>query len=953
MHGPHIPPASEVVSIGAFRLFPSQRRLTKDGETIKLGSRALDILIVLADRAGEVVSQKEIIAKVWPNVFVEDVSLRVHIAALRKTLNCDGTRYLRNARGRGYSLVAPTSRTMTEERAEFSIEPVYYLPSPLTAMVGRDEDVKEICEKLLSKKFVTVVGAGGVGKTIAALSVAHLLLEEFLGAICFVELSAIGSPQVVATTITSAFRLSIRSEDPIPELIAHLRDKRVLLILDNCEHLIETAAVIAERLVAGTPHLHILATSREALRAEGEQVHLLHPLVSPPANGALTATQVLAYPAARLFCDRVGTAGFGDALTDEDARIVGGMCRELGGIALAIELAAARVAVYGIRNTASLLSSQVALHWSGRRTAPARQQTINAMLDWSHNLLSEAERMVLRQLSTFAGSFTLEAAKRVVQSDLGTEQVVAAVGGLCEKFLVSAYSSGPIVRYRLLDITRTYAASKLLLQVDEMHALQERHAIYYRDLLAENASGDRSPRALATEIDNIRTALHWSFGPKGDPDLGVQLARASATTWLGLGLLTECYDWMKIASDALNNTRASQSEQLEIYMPLAITLLFIGREIAEFEPIWNKVFSLAVSLGDTKSQMEWSRALWARLIRVPRYAASLLAAEKCLNIARGTEAPGAVGHAEWMVGQSKLFLGRLEEAIGHFGRFIDADTEPSKLIMLKDTSYDRRLDSLGCSSCLLWLTGFPEQALRTSREAVSTAESFEFPLPFAVAMMWCGFSQYFIGSDIEKIEADMVALVEHSELHGIPQCQGFGLSILGLCQTRRGRFHEGRRIVEEGLRLQEASHYRVFHPIIRTELAEAAVREGRIADAEWFLRQNDGDDINDPEHWCTAEILRVKGVVAEASGDWNAGADLYQRAGALAHRQGALSWELRSTISFGKSSVIHRREREAVNALEVVYGRFTEGFGTPDMLKAKRLLDELRMTSSNYIVSRA
>jgi tetratricopeptide (TPR) repeat protein len=281
--------------------------------------------------------------------------------------------------------------------------------------------------------------------------------------------------------------------------------------------------------------------------------------------------------------------------------------------------------------------------------------------------------------------------------------------------------------------------------------------------------------------------------------------------------------------------------------------------------------------------------------------------------------------------------------MSHYQRFIAVDTEASRLAMMKQTGYDRRSDALGNLSCVLWLTGSPEQALRIGSEAVSVARLLEFPLPIGVAGMWNGLTQYFIEPDIDKIEADMVNLVEHARTHGIVQFQGFGLSILGLCQARRGQLDEARRLVEEGLRLQDASHIRVFHPMLRSELAEAAANLGRLEDAESLLLQNDRDDVNDPEHWWTPEILRIKGVVAEAAGRVDCSADLCRRAAALARRQGALSFELRAATTLGQMRAPH--PHEALELLDSVYGRFVEGFNAPDLLKAKRLIDELKATA--------
>ncbi len=235
------PRTREVVSFGPFRLFPSERVLKKADETVKLGSRAFDILLVLVQHAGEVVGQRELIAKVWPGLFVEEVTLRVHVAALRKALDTreGGERYLANVPGRGYCFVAPTSRdTAGLPTADDFPEAHYPLPPLLARMVGRDEIVREICHKLTTERFVTIVGPGGLGKTTVALSVAHTLLPEFFGAVCFVELSPVTDPRLLAPAVVSAFGLPVQSGDPIPGLVGHLRGKPVLLILDGSEHLI-------------------------------------------------------------------------------------------------------------------------------------------------------------------------------------------------------------------------------------------------------------------------------------------------------------------------------------------------------------------------------------------------------------------------------------------------------------------------------------------------------------------------------------------------------------------------------------------------------------------------------------------------------------------------------------------------------------------------------------------
>src|SRR5277367_1795484 len=406
----------DVLSFGPFSLFAAARLVKKADEPIPLGGRALDILIALAERAGEVVSHKELISTVWPDVTVEEVNLRFQMAILRKALGDgrNGARYVSNVAGRGYCFVAPITRSTAARTVPVTgittTERVQKLPPRPARMVGRDDTVRALAEQIQVWRFVSIVGSGGVGKTTVAISVAHTLVDGFHDAVFFVDLAALTDPQLVPTAVASALGFMVQTQDPLVSLLAFIGDKKVLLVLDNCEHVIGVAAALAERVVSEAPQAHILATSREALRVEGEHVHLLYSLDCPPEDAGLTAMEVLRYPAAQLFMERAAASGHGAALSDIDAPIVARICRRLDGVALAIELAASRVGILGIRGTAELLDNHFSLLWQGRRTALPRHETLNAMLDWSYNLLSEREKVVLCRLSVFVGGFTLQAA---------------------------------------------------------------------------------------------------------------------------------------------------------------------------------------------------------------------------------------------------------------------------------------------------------------------------------------------------------------------------------------------------------------------------------------------------------------------------------------------------------------------------------------------------------------
>src|SRR5258707_9924366 len=391
-------PTDNVASFGPFRLFAAERLLEKADEPLQLGGRALDILIALVERAGEVVTRKELISRVWPDVTVEEANLRVHIAGLRKVLGdgSGGARYVANVPGRGYCFVAHV--TLSASHRSFPptqpavIDRLRKLPARLTRMFGRDDTVRALSAQLMRRRFVSIVGPGGMGKTTVAISIAHALMDDFEGAVFFIDLGALTDPGLVPTAVASALGFMVQAQDPFLSLLAFLGDRRVLLVLDSCEHVIDAAAALAEPVVSEAPQAHILTTSREALRVEGEHVPLLYPLDGPLNDVGLTAAEALTFPAVQLFMERAAASGDRSELSDADAPIVAGICRRLDGIALAIELAASRVSSHGIRGTAELLDNRFKLLWQGRRTALPRHQTLNAMLDWSYNLLQERDK---------------------------------------------------------------------------------------------------------------------------------------------------------------------------------------------------------------------------------------------------------------------------------------------------------------------------------------------------------------------------------------------------------------------------------------------------------------------------------------------------------------------------------------------------------------------------------
>jgi predicted ATPase/DNA-binding winged helix-turn-helix (wHTH) protein len=574
-------PSAIRLGFGPFELDVAERSLRKANQVIPLGGRAYDILIALLENAGEVVGKAELIARAWPDVTVEEGSLRVHLSALRKALGDGqfGNKYIASIQGQGYSFIAPVAR-FPADHDRVNASAGMSNPPALGRMVGRNDVVLEIQGLLQTgQRLITILGAGGIGKTTVALSVGHGALADFSGAAFFVDLSTVSDKQLIGT-IAAAVGLDPQLVDPKQALLNFLRPRKVLIILDSCEHHIGKTAEIADYIFQNTPDIYILVTSREALHVPGERVLRLCPLDCPPEQPGLTASEVLAYPAARLFTERVSARRGDFSLSDDEAPMVAEICRKLDGIALAIELAAGRAAIFGVRNTVARLGSRLDLLKFGRRTANPRHQTLIATLDWSHDHLSEIERVLLRRVAIFVGHFTPEAALAVAEEvGIDESEISGALGNLVNKSLIGVWTSprGPV--YRLLDTTRAYALEKLATS-GEQDSIAGRHAGFSIQLLESNPVNlfdleftEAAANAVRDYLGNIRAALEWSFGPNGNDPTAIRLAAAASQLLLAMSLLLECRTWMEKAIDRMTPD-CDPRHQMKIHAALALSLMY-------------------------------------------------------------------------------------------------------------------------------------------------------------------------------------------------------------------------------------------------------------------------------------------------------------------------------------------------------------------------------------------
>ena len=509
---------SRSFAFGPFTLVPERQLLMRGDAPVRIGGRALDILVALIERPGELVSKRELMARVWPRTVVEEANLKVNVAALRRTLGDGGpddARYIATVTGRGYQFIAPVTTSDSSDLALTSAAATtrrHNLPTGTTRIVGRADAIDAIRRDFEVSRLVTIVGPGGIGKTTVALAVAELALGSFRDGVWLVDLALLKDPNLAPNTIATAIGLSGNSVNTLSALCESLRDREMLLVLDSCEHIIDAAASCASKILAEAADVKVLVTSREPLLVPGERVRRLSGLGTPPSSPHLNAEEALTFPAIQLFVDRATDRLESFKLSDSDAPTVAEICRRLDGLALAIEFAATRVDSFGVGGLLKQLNDRFRL-LIGRRAGPERHRTLTATLDWSYSLLSDSEAALLRAVSVFAGVFDIDGASAV--ADVAPAETAERLAQLAAKSLLATDLDADHIAYRLLETTRTYCLERLRVSGED-HAVRQRHAEHMCTTL-ERAASEWAQRpagewgsAYGRVIDDLRGALTWT-----------------------------------------------------------------------------------------------------------------------------------------------------------------------------------------------------------------------------------------------------------------------------------------------------------------------------------------------------------------------------------------------------------------------------------------------------------
>lgn len=938
----------EIISFGPFRLNLTERALTRNSEQVELQGRAYDLLVALLSRPNELISKAELMRQVWPGLVVEEGALRFHITNLRKALGegSEGNRYIVTSSGRGYTFVARIARSSDQAPLAGDASSFRHANLPVRLpMIDREVEIEEIPARLTTTRFVTIVGAGGVGKTTLAIAVGHRLMQRFDGALLFVDLSMVSDPALVGTVVASLLGLSVQSSDATPSIVAHLRDKRILLILDTCEHLVDPVAAFASSVFAAAPNVHILATSREALQTDGEHVYRLDTLACPPEGTELTAEAVRTFPAVQLFVERARASGAQLDFSDDEAPIVASMCRRLDGVALAIELAARRVESYGVHGTAELLDQRLALSWLGPRSAPPRQRTLHATLDWSFGLLSDLERIVLRRLAVFVGHFTLDAIIAVCGRDASQRDILGAIDSLIAKSMIATRPIGTVMSYRLLDTTRAYARD-IPIDEDEARDLAIRYATFYRNWLEQRgrdwatfASGAERASHFAG-MNDVRAALDWCFGEDGDINLGIQVAAAAVDVFLSMSLLAECHRWSQRALIALDGGALGTSDEMRLQAGLGVSSSQMYGESDAVNDALNRSLSIAEARGDTAYEAGLLNMQYIFHGRSGHFRILLDYARRCHALAErsGDLAIRALAHSE--LGMALQFTGdlagsrrELESLMG-----ILSHTQQGSVLL----GYDPHYRSIVALARTLWLHGYPDQAADRAREAVKASEAMGHSAALALVLAGAG-TVFLWRGDLDAAQHYVDRSYSLAESNGMGPLMAIGRCRKAELTIRRGDVRQGVDDLRAHLKPIHAARHELLTTEFNMELALGLLSLGEPAEG-LVLVDAAIDRVNGSgELFQLPELLRVKAkllaAIPQSSRDDAQG--VFQQSIGLARAQGARSWELRAATDLAALSADAGHRDGAKMVLKDAYGRFSEGFDTADLRLAADLLAKL------------
>lgn len=944
-------PDGKTYCFGDYRFIPDRQLLMLGDMPVRVGSRALDLLHKLISHSGEVVGKNELMSFAWPDIFVHESNLKVNIAALRRALSRDasGLSYIATVTGRGYRFVAPV-RTYGGDRRQHSFDPVKAstreLPR-LPHLVGRDDIVAELGARLPKRRLLTVVGQAGVGKTTVAVAVAKSLLDHYREGVCFVDLAVIGDPQLVDVTIAAALGIGGKWSNTLAGIVEALRGHEMLLVLDNCEHVLSTASAIAEHLTLALSGLHIIATSREPLRSRSESVYRLSPLAYPDERSGKDRTAALTFPAVQLFVQRANEA-YGYQLDDASAPVVAAICRRLDGIALAIELAASQLPVLKPTTLLILLEHSFEPLVASSAGTPPRHQTLLATLDWSYQLLSKDEAQLLRLLSVFSASFSFSDVIGVA-GDLGRsiEDIVICTESLAAKSLLSAAHDAEGLRYRLLDSTRSFAAERLDRSGEAAH-VRSSHARYLLRLFEQaEAEWLWRPRSdwtarYAQRTNDLREAINWALGDGAQPEVGVRLTAAAIPLWDELSTVAESRRRVERAlqcADALS--RCDAAVNMKLIASYASGLNFSDHFGPEADAAWMEANRLAREIGNVDYQL---RTLWGYGILqtfTGRHRQAIATLEEFAQLAGREDERLAVAEGERVRLTALFYCGDVRRAHNDLKRLARDHATTAKRSGVARFQMDRFVSIRVALAMTAWVAGDRSEATAALKDALDHSLALDHVVSHSNALAQAALPIALWSGETRIARLHVEALARNLALREIaiwnPVCRFYDGAVASMDGDP-----EGVDAMHLAIEQLITNNFLVRVPFYLTTLAEAALRGGRIALARDSLRAAFDRADRQGEHWSRPELLRVRGMLQRLDGDLSGASDTLLLAADTARESGALFFRLRASTALAELWAEADRHAAAAELLSPVCAQFDDVLPCVSVMKARQLLEACR-----------
>jgi predicted ATPase/DNA-binding winged helix-turn-helix (wHTH) protein len=932
-------------AFGPFRLIPSQQLLVRKDRPVKLGGRALDILHLLVTRAGQEVSKNTLIEFAWPNVFVDDSNLKVHISSLRRALEdtFPQATYIATVPGRGYKFVRHVQTEHIETNYFKSLEEqvVSSLPAPAT-LIGRQRDIEGVGRALDFARFVTLVGPGGVGKTSLAIAVAHARHEKFPDGVHFVDFSATDDSALVPHLLAIALGVRYSPADLIPATVEHLRNNRLLIVLDNCEHVGHAVATLAAQLVQANIASCLLATSREPLGIAGENVQRVETLPYPLHGQKTNASEAQTYPAIKLFCLRAfETADY--QLTDEDTLTISRLCEALDGLPLAIEIVASKLSHF----SADELLNSVGRHISQFRNisegAHSRHLTLWATLDWSYQLLSPQEAALLRLLSVFASFFEwTDVIGMAGLAHLDPYQTTVALGGLVSKSLLLVEVEGEQLLYRLLESTRYFAAEKLLKEPCANDA-GRRHAqivlAVFEKSTVEWPSVDNRiwRRRYEARSGDLRKALDWCFKEGGDTSLGVDLVTSAPQLWNAQSAIFEQLFQVERALNHCSGIRDEPRRKAHLSASRAMSLTFAGHPNAEVDYAWSSAIKFA-ELGGDFDQLLWimsGRSFF--LLMAGRNESTICLMDEFSKIATRTGDRGWIFDAKRLGALAEAHLGDLAAVhakLEILAKELERGVPPTMVGRYEDRYSDIHMKL----AFLTWLMGRPERGLAMAEDVVLFIGQGGRTMVQSLALMLVAMPLALWSGQIETLERYSSTLqfnLVRDNIAAWEPVQRFYASASRYLRGEHNAVHDMRVAVDEIVRGESLIHA----PMYLGVLADCLLDSGKSAEAKEAIEEALKLQEETKENWYLPELQRVKAKIMLLLGEQEDASALLAIARASARKTGARSFDLRIVNDMAQMAITKGNTHEVLELLTPVYECFEERTATEDLKQSARLLD--------------